>query len=88
MLAWTAGLRGKLPPAINLPPSVTVPFGTFEEIMGMSENDSLLKELDSAVKNIPEERAVEALSKCREIVMRVSHLCLLLQPLNHPQEPC
>eukprot|EP00891_Asterochloris_glomerata_P007880 jgi/Astpho2/7880/e_gw1.00117.125.1_t len=66
-----AGLRGKLPPAINLPPSVTVPFGTFEEIMGMSENDSLLKELDSAVKNIPEERAVEALSKCREIVMRV-----------------
>ena len=89
MLAWTAGLRGKLPSAINLPPSVTVPFGTFEEIMGMSENASLLQELDAAVKDIPEERAEEALSRCREVVMQVSHLrLLLLQPLNkHPLEP-
>ena len=61
---------------------MTVPFGTFEEIMGMSKNASLLKELDAAVKNIPEERAEEALSKCREIVMQVSHLRLLLQPLT------
>ena len=84
---WVAGLRGKLPQAINLPPSVTVPFGTFEEIMEMSENAELLKELDSAVKNIPEEHAEEALSKCREIVMRVSHLRLLLQLLKPPLSP-
>ena len=64
-------MRGKLPKEINLPASVTVPFGSFEEVLKQASNKALKKELDAAIKDIPVEKAEEALSKCRELVMQV-----------------
>ena len=65
------GLRGKLPKAINLPASITVPFGSFEEVLSQAANKNIKKQLDAAIKDIPVEKAEEALSKCRELVMQV-----------------
>ena len=65
------GLRGKLPKEINLPASVTVPFGSFEEVLKQSANKKIKKDLDAAIKDIPVEKAEEALSKCRQLVMQV-----------------
>ena len=67
-----SGLRGKLPKEINLPASVTVPFGSFEEVLNQAANKQIKKELEAAIKDIPAEKAEEALSKCRELVMQVS----------------
>ena len=67
-----SGLRGKLPKEINLPASVTVPFGSFEEVLSQAANKQLKKDLDAAIKDIPAEKAEEALSKCRDLVMQVS----------------
>ena len=75
------GLRGKLPKAINLPASITVPFGSFEEVLSQAANKKIKKQLDAAIKDIPVEKAEEALSKCRELVMQVSlQPCLLVPP--------
>ena len=71
-----AGLRGKLPKEINLPASVTVPFGSFEEVLNQSSNKKIKGELEAAIKDIPVEKAEEALSKCRQLVMQV-------RPLSH-----
>ena len=71
------GLRGKLPKAINLPASITVPFGSFEEVLNQSSNKQIKKQLEAAIKDIPVEKAEEALAKCRELVMQVClHLYL------------
>ena len=67
-----AGLRGKLPKEINLPASVTLPFGSFEEVLNQAANKQIKKELEAAIKDIPAEKAEEALSKCRALVMQVS----------------
>lgn len=67
-----SGLRGKLPKEINLPASVTVPFGSFEEVLSQAANKQLKKDLEAAIKDIPAEKAEEALSKCRDLVMQVS----------------
>ncbi len=64
-------MRGKLPKAINLPASITVPFGSFEEVLSQASNKQIKKQLDAAIKDIPVEKAEEALSKCRELVMQV-----------------
>ena len=69
--AVVAGLRGKLPKEINLPASITVPFGSFEEVLEQANNNKAKKELDAASKDIPVEKAEEALSECRELVMQV-----------------
>lgn len=73
-----AGMRGKLPDVIKLPPSVTVPFGSFEEALKLKENKDVSKRLEEAVKAIPNSHAEEQLTKCRDIVMEVplfaSHL--------------
>ena len=45
-----AALRGMLPDWINLPPSVTIPFGSFEEALKMEENKAKNAELQNAVK--------------------------------------
>lgn len=66
-----AGLRGKLPKEINLPASVTVPFGSFEEVLAQAANKQIKQELDAAIKDIPAEKAEEALSRCRDLVMQV-----------------
>jgi len=70
--AAIAGLRGKLPKEINLPASITVRFGSFEEVLKQAHNNKVKKELDAAIKDIPVEKAEEALSKCRELVMQVN----------------
>ena len=72
MCAAISGLRGKLPKEINLPASITVPFGSFEEVLKQANNKKIKKELDAAIKDIPVEKAEEALSKCRELVMQVT----------------
>lgn len=69
--AVVAGLRGKLPKEINLPASITVPFGSFEEVLKQANNNEVKKELDAASKDIPVEKAEEALYKCRELVMQI-----------------
>ena len=66
-----AGMRGKLPDSIKLPPSVTVPFGAFEEALNQRENKDVKKRLEAAVKAIPESHAEERLQECRDIVMEV-----------------
>lgn len=67
-----SGLRGKLPKEINLPASVTVPFGSFEEVLSQAANKQIKKELQAAINDIPAEKAEEALAKCRELVMQVT----------------
>ncbi|KAK9809702.1 hypothetical protein WJX73_007079 [Symbiochloris irregularis] len=66
-----AGLRGKLPDSIGLPPSVTVPFGAFEEALGASENKQVKQRLEEAIAAIPETHAEEALKRCHSIAMEV-----------------
>jgi hypothetical protein len=73
---YAAGMRGKLPDVIKLPPSVTVPFGSFEEALKAKENSDVSKRLEAAIKDIPSSHAEEKLSKCRDIVMEVLHLLL------------
>ncbi len=72
-----AGMRGKLPEVIKLPPSVTVPFGSFEEALKQKENGDVAKRLEAAVKDIPTSHAEEQLVKCRDIVMEVPPPCTL-----------
>ena len=45
-----AGLRGKLPDWINLPASVTIPFGSFEKALDEPECKEVKKQLEEAVK--------------------------------------
>lgn len=76
--AAAPGLRGKLPDTIKLPPSITVPFGAFEEVLNAAENRDVKQRLEQAVKNIPESHAEEALQQCHSIAMEASwplHLC-------------
>lgn len=66
-----AGLRGKLPSWINLPPSVTVPFSCFEESLKQAENKQLAKRLDEAIAAIPPTNAEAQLQVVRDICMEV-----------------
>ncbi len=72
-----AGLRGRLPGWVNLPPSVTVPFGACEEALAARANTGLRKQLEAAVSAIPDTHAEDALAACRELVMQVPQLCQL-----------
>lgn len=69
-----AGLRGQLPDEIHLPPSVTIPFSSFEEALKQPDNKDLAKELEAAIKNIPTTNAEDKLSGVRELVMKVMFL--------------
>ena len=71
------GLRGKLPDSIKLPPSVTVPFGAFEEALGSKDNTDVKERLEAAIKDIPQAHAVEQLQKCHDIAMEVGLRWLL-----------
>ena len=66
-------MRGKLPDVVKLPPSVTVPFSSFEEALKQKENKAMAKRLEAAVKAIPETNAEEKLRVCRDIVMEARH---------------
>ena len=62
-------MRGKLPDVVKLPPSVTVPFSSFEEALKQKDNKPVAKLLEAAVKAIPQTNAEEKLRECRDIVM-------------------
>ncbi|GIL92123.1 hypothetical protein Vretimale_14920 [Volvox reticuliferus] len=47
-----AKLRGRLPPNIHLPASVTLPFGCFEQALELPENKQLKQELADTVSRI------------------------------------
>jgi hypothetical protein len=64
-------MRGKLPDTIKLPASVTVPFGAFEEALNQKENRDIKKQLEAAVKAIPDSHAEDKLQACRDLVMQV-----------------
>ena len=73
MIVFTlAGLRGKLPDHIKLPPSITVPYSSFEEALKTKENQEVASRLESAIKKIPATQAETALAEVRSIVMEVS----------------
>lgn len=72
--ARSAGLRGRLPDDIKLPPSVTVPFSSFEEALKTSANKDIARRLDKAIKDIPATHAENQLATVRDIVMEVSFL--------------
>jgi len=77
-------MRGKLPDVVKLPPSVTVPFSCFEEALKQSENKSMAKRLEAAVKSIPQTKAEEKLRECRDIVMEVCFSVVTLRVLTIP----
>jgi hypothetical protein len=70
-----AGLRGRLPGWVNLPPSVTVPFGACEEALAARANAGLRARLEAAVRAVPDTHAEGALAACRDLVMQVPQLC-------------
>ena len=77
-----AGLRGKLPEEIRLPPSVTIPFSSFEEALKQPDNRDLAEQLDDAIKNIPASKAEEKLSEVRKLAMKVKgSRCIAHMPL-------
>ncbi|KAK9867578.1 hypothetical protein WJX84_002715 [Apatococcus fuscideae] len=66
-----AGLRGKLPKEIALPPSVTIPFGSFEEALGSKANLQIREQLEELMSDIPSHEAETVLKQCRELAMKV-----------------
>jgi alpha-glucan, water dikinase len=67
-----AGLRGRLPDWINVPSGVTVPFGTFEQVLGQNENKEIAKQLKDAVSSIDPTSPSTGLAKARALVMKVT----------------
>lgn len=65
-----AGLREKIPDWIQLPASVTVPFGTFEHILDTKENTKIKTELEREMHDV-ESRPAVVLERCRKLVMEV-----------------
>ena len=85
-----AGLREKIPDWVQLPSSVTLPFGTFEHVLGLKENKEVKKELEGKLKEV-ENRPPVILDQCRKLVMQVkipneleSELKQLMQHANIP----
>ncbi len=66
-----AGLRGKLPKDIRLPPSITIPFASFEQALKQRENKDVARRLEATIKKIPTTNAEEKLEEVREICMEV-----------------
>ena len=61
-----AGLRNKLPEWINLPPSVALPFGSFDA--ALESNKEVANELKAAVKDVHGGN-LTGLERAREIIM-------------------
>lgn len=67
-----ASLRGRLPTWIQLPPSTTVPFGSFEKILGYPENARVALELEREVAKLNGTHHVSHhLSVCRDLASSV-----------------
>jgi alpha-glucan,water dikinase len=59
-----AALRGKLPEWINLPPSVAVPFATFEAVLDAPENAAVKSSLEGHYQLV-KDGDVSSLATCR-----------------------
>lgn len=68
---YDTGLRGQLPDDIQLPPSVTIPFSSFEQLLKDPQNKGIAKELEAAIREIPTTSADKKLAAVRELVMKV-----------------
>jgi len=70
------GLQGKLPDWISLPPSVTLPFGCFEQALEAEENADVKKEISARVAQIQGgaegSEAGRLLAELRSLAMQVS----------------
>lgn len=75
-------MRGKLPEEIALPPSVTTPFGSFEEALGDTANADIWEQLDSLMSDIPTHEAETVLKQCRELAMQVGFLAVAQFSIN------
>lgn len=62
-----AELRGQLPSWINLPPSVAVPFGSFEALLDHPTNREVKTKLDALYKQV--ETDLSKLEACREVIL-------------------
>jgi alpha-glucan,water dikinase len=67
-----AGLRGKLPGWIHLPPSCTLPFGAFEEALQAAENRDAAARLAAAAAAVAPATAVARLAECRAAALEVA----------------
>lgn len=67
-----AGLRQKIPEWIQLPSSVTIPFGTFEKVLDMEPNKDIKRAILESLQRVPD-GASNALRTCRDAAMQVSH---------------
>eukprot|EP00210_Caulerpa_lentillifera_P004353 g4151.t1 len=65
-----AGLRKQIPDWIQLPSSITVPFGTFEHVLEQSENKYIKDEIENELKDV-ESRPAVVLERCRKLVMEI-----------------
>jgi len=66
-----AQLRGKLPGWINLPPSVALPFGVFEEVLGLDTNQNIAKSYQQLLQQTEGGDAAE-LAALREGVLSLA----------------
>lgn len=76
-----AGLRRRLPDWVQLPASVTIPFGCFEAVLDRKENRAIKKDLDVAMKGFPD-NAAQALKDCRMLAMQVGKSSMWKNPLH------
>jgi alpha-glucan,water dikinase len=63
-----AELRGKLPELIQQPKSVAIPFGVFENVLGLSANKDVTKRYEELVQTA-DQGGAETLTKLRETVL-------------------
>ena len=66
-----ARLRGQLPEWIHLPPSVALPFGVFEQVLGLKLNKEVAARYADLVRQA-EDGAAETLAALREAVLAVA----------------
>jgi hypothetical protein len=66
-----AALRGKLPPWINLPPSVAVPFSTFEAVLDAPQNRDVKASLMGHYELV-KGGDVSALATCRQAIQSLT----------------
>ena len=89
-----AQLRGKLPDWINLPPSVALPFGVFEEVLGLDPNQNVAKRYQQLVQQA-EGGDAETLAALREAVLSLAapkelrealHAAMTIAGLTWPED--
>ncbi|KAK9830544.1 hypothetical protein WJX72_012386 [[Myrmecia] bisecta] len=91
----TAKLQGKLPAWIHLPPSVAIPFGTFEAVLEDGANTAVAEQLRRLTSS--DAGSVDQLSACRAAVRKLHapqalqaglEAAFAEQGLPWPAQPC